>query len=357
MTLKICLSLLLFIFSNESLSLNNLTKVIGGIMGKVKDWLIKYPVNLEINHLLEKKGKDYKPQDYYLNIIGKVDIVNFESTFEDFKTLYPTVNHNDLIGRLGLLNIHLIDDDFELIRQKDKNGDLDHQDKNTCFIYFFTVEEAFKTGDEDLIKKFKEKYDGSPIGPKQFKHSEEFIGEDGEKYIVYEKLVYVGMTTDISSRFKAHEVFRKLHQKRFINASKYIYIAEIEIGEEILYEDLPGTGEKELTLWTPLDVVSPIKLVTNILNFLESMLICFFEAPEFNKLHSTPKIFFYTDEKLDPWGKIIVPDYIKIEESTTIQSIFFNKEYALNKEKQKELLERVTEKELILYSKSTGLDN
>lgn len=307
-------------------------------MGKVRNWLFNHPVEKEINNLLEVKDGNFKPQDYYINILDKIDIVNFHSEFKNFKSNYPTVNHKTQIQRLGLLHVHLKNDNFKAITDMDESGSLEHYDNNSCFIYFFTVKEVFDMEDdnyETLLDKFLREEDGKSID--EIQYNSRVIKKD--KSIEYEKLVYIGMTTEISTRLKAHEVYRKLHQERFKNSDKLIYIAEITLNEEISYKLIDGTPETE-TIETPLDVIKPYKLVNNILIFLESMLITNFKVPEFNTLSSSPKLFFYSDGELDPWDRIINPDYIKIENSST-QSIFFDEEVSLNRDQQRVLWENV----------------
>ncbi|WP_249598681.1 hypothetical protein [Peribacillus frigoritolerans] len=64
---------------------------------------MEHAVGKESNNLLEERKVDFKPLDYYSNIIGIIEISEFDDKFKEFTEKYSAKAHNDQIGKLCIV--------------------------------------------------------------------------------------------------------------------------------------------------------------------------------------------------------------------------------------------------------------
>ena len=312
-------------------------------MGKVRDWIMEHVVGKEINNLLEERKGNFKPLDYFIDIIEKIDISNFNAEFTKFKARYPVEGHNDpQIGRLNLIQLKVREDSFSKIEEWDSTDHLKFYDNNTCFMYYFTIQKTLDTNDTKFQTKkdnFLKDDNGMFINDIQYKE----IPVKGTSKVTYERLMYIGITTNISARFNGHKVFKIFHQPRFRNVKKYLYISEITLNEEIPFKDKVWQSNNEI-IQTPLDVISPYALAENILLYLENIFITYFDKPELND-----SSFHFKKGTADLWNEIFFPTTIKIEAYKN--SIFFNESTFLNFSDTIHVISKMPESQKEFYKK------
>ncbi|MCM3255586.1 hypothetical protein [Priestia aryabhattai] len=313
-------------------------------MGKVRDWIMNHAVAKEINNLLEEKKADFKPLDYYSNIIEKIETSEFNDIFKDFTKKHSAKAHNNQLGKLSIMKNHLENERFRTINDLYVETRLSQWDNSSCFIYYFTIEKTFDTEDKDFTvhkENFLKDKKGVPVSDIQYKSR-----SAGGSLETYERLVYIGITTKVLSRFNnGHKAFTEFYgsRSRFKGATMYLYISEITLDETISFTDMAG-AERNLTsvIETPLDVIAPYKLTVNILHYLENIFLAYFDKPEFNG-----KSYDHGGSKNDPWNQIYLLQSIRIKSYN--DSIFFNKQTYLDNNKIVEIIKEMPQKQKDLY--------
>ncbi|MBU8754122.1 hypothetical protein [Priestia megaterium] len=320
-------------------------------MGEVSKWIeliaIEKDFEEELLNLVDKRDKYFAPLSYKIKIFDCINLGNFDSEFSKLEYLG---SHTTQVKSLNNLksNEDKKVNNLESFVRKSKNYISQFIDKKTCFIYFFTVTKIFDKNslqfDEDkanfllnsnskLIKNacYKEICNGPTV--------------------TIEKLVYIGQTTDIKKRMKGHEIFRKLHEDRYNGSVKTLYMASVFFEEKIIPFVKNHFEEDDFIINTPLEVVNPLKLSRNILDHIESMLIAYFEFPEYNYKDKVPKFTFTTSTTSesertiteDPWVK--VPFVSAYSITCDKPSIFFTR-YLIDQNKRNSIIENLSPKAL-----------
>lgn len=180
---------------------------------------------------------------------------------------------------------------------------------SSCFIYFITVKKTFKTNHTKKIQDFLHNENSEKEG-----YSESNIKGNN---ITFEKLVYIGKSTNLAKRFKkGHKVTQLLNNPKYDNAEKRIYLAQVRL---LMKEDHG--------VFLPLEGISPRKLMGNILSLIESVLIPCFNIPEYNEKDKIPKIYFNKDKKPE-WVNTLMADFINIHDQEG-QSMLFQKDITI----------------------------
>ena len=128
----------------------------------------------------------------------------------------------------------------------EEDNALNFIDKTSCFIYFFTVQQSFNLNSPQ-IEKFLTGLNGKSKQKAWYKEQAK-----GPKTVI-EKLLYIGETTNISTREHSHKMFRKLHNNRYKNAQKFFYIASVSVDETIQTTSISGCTEDKV-IETPIEV-------------------------------------------------------------------------------------------------------
>ncbi|GER68686.1 hypothetical protein BpJC4_31570 [Weizmannia acidilactici] len=212
----------------------------------------------------------------------------------------------------------------------------EHLKKFSCFLYFVTVTKKFNKSDIQLIEAFKK----GDKNEKLENISREKEDPNDNKSVLVEKIVYVGISTDLIGRYKdGHKVTQKLNDPKWNKNlhKKKIYIATVEVNADV-------GSEQGVDL--PLEVLKPYKLVDSILHFLESFFIAYFGVPEYNNKDTFPKIDFPNW----PWIPFVedmnIPKYDN--------SILFGEDIEIDVNKKIEILEPSLKGQKLKRQKTTS---
>lgn len=266
--------------------------------------------------ILGDRPEDYSPYSYTLNIRRHCKVHEIGKEVKGIKSYTVT---NKLINELAT-------------SLKDNENVEKEQLDFSCFIYFITVSKKFGNSQVEEIKKFVKKSNGEECYFKTIAS-----GDDSK---IYEKLVYIGLSSNIEERFKkGHKVSQLLNDPAYDNADKRIFLASIGIvSAEDADKKLPLTIDQinsprnELIQHvmelmdienTPLEAIRPQKLMQNLISLMESVLIAWFDVPEYNTKDTIPKIFF-NKEKRPEWVKTLMAEHIHIVDRTGDSIIFGN---------------------------------
>jgi len=278
----------------------------------------------EFDFNLEDKDGHFYPEEYYINIQEFMFAHQAQEVTKDFN--YYNLEHSYIKTRRGAL----------LINQDLGENLINKMERFSCFIYFITVKKTFKSNSKELADFL--------VIHKQSENNTGLFSNPDRKHTTVEILIYIGQTKNITERYKdGHKITQKLNDPIYDGCEKKIYLANIWLDQEREF-NLPYQhqhGNPPNTEEIPVDSLGPEALVSNILDFLESFLISYFDIPLYNKRNKQPKISF----TIDKWKRITIPRRIRI--SSFDKSLLFENERVIDTDKIDEILAPVYEKNFL----------
>ncbi|PEL01332.1 hypothetical protein CN606_17715 [Bacillus toyonensis] len=295
----------------------------------VKDWLAIESLKSEINNSFS--DIDLKLKSPTVDYSSQFTLEGYRTNIKEFKLSHEM---GDLDPK-KYLSYNSSHKKFESLYQNvinQKNIKLSHE---WIFpsLYFITVSKKFKDieKNDDKIIKF--------IGEEIRSDKLYNICKKGNMFTV-EKLIYIGRTANIISRFKnGHKVTQALSNSIYDGIQKRVYIAEIDIFN--IFDLKKTTGgikgfDDKYPEFMPIELINNEILIKDIQIFLERYFIAHYQVPIFNIRDKTPKVNF------EKWPMVSKPNIITIKD--VVNSCFFEDVKYESKFSIEELLEEPRKK-------------